>query len=462
MSRFKHWELALIAAFTTAASIVVAQEPKAIVFICGLAGLLAVLVAARSVLTASLFAILSVGGASVSTLTGTSSGATLLRLTVFTCVCLMGVAMKFRRPPIPALAVVVVFSAWGAVRTVLPGSVDRSPLDWAESTIGYIVPWLLLAFDWRNISTRFVVTVIAAAPMFAALVGLGLDVANIASMFNADAIGTVRFAGALPAAYMGSLACFGMISSMWLWIRREAPGLLLLILNGVILASTLARGPLLVASLVVLALVLFTKRARSRIVYIVRFVFISLFTVGVVITLPRILARTRGQDDYQGGLSGRELAWDYFWQRYLDKPLFGHGPGAHSILSQQSTVTLVREYFVTPHNTYLQLLVDFGAIGAAIIVALIICLFIMVARYQRATERVLLVSLGLALGIYAYFDNVLAVPQIYIPAFTLIGLLSAGGKQGLRPAPPEREITVPHKVALPVDIRQEGRIRAGA
>lgn len=460
MERFRSWEMALIAACAAVSSISVVHEPKLIFVFILIIGIAAIHIAARATLVALLFIVLSVGGATLSILTGIAGGATMLSALVLACVFSVGVAMGFRRPPIPAIVVVSIFFLWGAVWVVLPDKTGRSAVDWVGSTVSYTIPWLILAINWEKISTRFVATMVAVAPLIAVLVGFGLDVAGIQDMFNMDAIGTIRLAGGLPAAYMGSLAGFGMIAAMWLWLRRERPGLLLFVLDGLVLAGTLTRGPLLLASLVILALTLFTKRTRSRIAVLARFAFLLIFSAGLATVLPGVLARTQGQDDYQGGLSGRELAWDYFWQRHLERPLFGYGPGAHATLSQESSVALVREYFVAPHNTYLQLLVDFGLFGTAAILVSMIWLLLAVARQQERTERVLLSSMGFAMAIYAYFDNVLSVPQIYIPAFTLIGIVRVTGKRRRKSACITKQRGAPPRLGSPSHSESAFRARA--
>lgn len=434
MERVRLWELSLIVACVAVSSIATVHEPRIVLLLILILGLMGIYVAARAALTSLLFLSLSVGGATLSSLTGVASGSTLLSALVLGCILCIGMAMGFRRPPLSALLAVSVFVIWGLTWAVLPDRVGRSLVDWLGSMVGYIVPWLLLFINWKKVSTRFVAIMIALAPLFAVIVGFGLDVAGVKELTDADALGTSRLAGGLPAAYMGSLAGFGMIAAMWLWLRRNGPGMLLLILDGLVLVSTLARGPLLVASLVVLTLILFAKRTRTRIAFIARSGALSLFVVGLAYVFPRVIARTQGQDEYQGGLSGRELAWEYFWRTSQERPVFGYGPGAHATLSQQSDVALVREYFVAPHNTYLQLLVDFGFVGTAAIVVAIIWLFAAVARRQERTERVLLYSMGFALAIYAYFDNVLSVPQVYVPVFTLIGILRVAGAGNGGPA----------------------------
>lgn len=427
MERLRLWELALIAACAALSSAAVVYEPRLILLIILILGLIGVCVAAGATLTSLLFLSLSMGGATLSSLTGVADGSTMLRILVLGCILFIGVAAGFRKPPLSAVLTVSVFVIWGLTWAVLPDRIGRSLVDWLGSMVGYTIPWLLVFINWKKVSTRFVAIMIAVAPLFAVIVGFGLDVAGVKDLTDMDAIGTSRLAGGLPAAYMGSLAGFGTIAAMWLWLRRKGPGILLLILDGLVLVSTLARGPLLVASLVVLALILFARRTRTRIAFITRFGVLVLFAAGLATAFPRVMARTQGQDDYQGGLSGRELAWDYFWRAYQERPIFGYGPGAHATLSQESDVALVREYFVAPHNTYLQLLVDFGFVGTVAILVAIIGLFVVVARQQDRTERVLLYSMGFALAIYAYFDNVLSVPQIYVPVFTLLGILRVTG-----------------------------------
>lgn len=90
---------------------------------------------------------------------------------------------------------------------------------------------------------------------------------------------------------------------------------------------------------------------------------------------------TLGDQVSRGDLNGRGAVWINGWQMYWENPVFGIGAGSFSGAVQGGSR-------VAAHNTYLEVLVEHGAAGLAVFLAIVIGLFYRVRRYP-IEERLL-------------------------------------------------------------------------
>ena len=107
--------------------------------------------------------------------------------------------------------------------------------------------------------------------------------------------------------------------------------------------------------------------------------------------------------------NGRDRIWRGYLDEFLASPLFGRGLGAAEHSSYQEL----------PHNAYLRLLVDGGVVGAAVYGIAVLLWARRVLELVRRGERPFVWALFLALGAYAFTDNVLIMPAGMIPFFYL-------------------------------------------
>jgi O-antigen ligase len=140
----------------------------------------------------------------------------------------------------------------------------------------------------------------------------------------------------------------------WLTLVAAAPGLLL----------TLTRGPILATALV-LVLLLLIGRAR-----IVGLAVLAVGAIAIVLLLPSLrdtdVYRTRVADTVN--IQGREVLQDWSFRLAAEKPVFGWGYGSFDRAKNTSgysaegvPIKNVLEY--TSHNTYLTVLVELGGLG---------------------------------------------------------------------------------------------------
>lgn len=134
----------------------------------------------------------------------------------------------------------------------------------------------------------------------------------------------------------------------------------LIIINLILIYNTNSRAVMLAIGVTVGVWILF-KFAKNVIPYIFRMVIIMniafIFTyilmqnsnVGVI--LNNLSLKLFGKSLY----SGRSVLWDEIIQKITDKPIFGYGIGTNA-----NDITSIN---LTAHNQYLQMLIEFGAIG---------------------------------------------------------------------------------------------------
>ena len=138
---------------------------------------------------------------------------------------------------------------------------------------------------------------------------------------------------------------------------------------------------------------------------------------------------TAGAVDSVGGVSvntsGREKYWSTTWDSYLTSPIVGHGAGSADLL-----VTDTYGKADHPHNDYLRILHDLGAIGAVLWIAGYLLLLIRCAMAWNAgprgvpsTELHMTATLGLiAVAIAMITDNVVIYVFAMAPLALVVGM----------------------------------------
>jgi O-antigen ligase len=143
-----------------------------------------------------------------------------------------------------------------------------------------------------------------------------------------------------------------------------------------------------------------------------------------------------GVAQFNVNLEGRLELWTTTWDSYLTSPLIGHGAGASDDL-------ITRTYGSSaghPHDDYLRLLNDYGAIGLALwAVAYFACLqttfryWVRSVRIGSSEAAVYHLSASLALiavGAGMITDNVMIYLPIMLPVGALVGLSLLLGSEG--------------------------------
>lgn len=121
--------------------------------------------------------------------------------------------------------------------------------------------------------------------------------------------------------------------------------------------------------------------------------------------------------------SGRTQLWELTWNSAMDAPWWGQGPGTASALIDMHFSNIGH-----PHNEYLRLLHDFGAVGLGLWCWGLITLGVHLWRKSRRTDAPVVWSgfiavMGIVLG--SVTDNVIIYPFVMVPAGALVGFALA-------------------------------------
>jgi len=313
--------------------------------------------------------------------------------------------------PAAALAFLAVESyAAAPLRGEVPGSLGIGPL---KALFGLAVPFLLLLPDWRPETARRIRALLPWLAPASVAAGALLQAAGLGRLFSAEFTGVPRLQGANIAAHLAMLAFIGTACALY-EICRNASGraggrYALALINFVILVATGTRGPLLAMAPIVLAfLAAAFRRALRR---------------GVLHAVPLLLLGGGGAaalwlqlDNYrlrqsEKGLSGRDTAWNFFWEKANELPVFGRGLGA---VLEANDGTLYSG-FTVPHNEYLRFYYDGGLVGLLVMLAAFVLVYAAIARRLAGAEKWTFRAFMLGVCIYSFTDNTLSTIQFTAP-----------------------------------------------
>ncbi|WP_158037477.1 O-antigen ligase [Gordonia sp. CNJ-863] len=300
----------------------------------------------------------------------------------------------------------------------------------ARSAVGFALPWLFLFVDWSTLGLARGLKFLAALPTLCLIAGLVLTAAGISPVIVREWGGALRLQGSAVPAHLAMLAFVGLVAGLVAlvtttgvprWWAYAIPAL-----NMMILLGTATRGAITAAAVVVVTFVISALRSRSstgpgrRAAWLL----LAAVAVGGVAAGGQIMLRNRG-NSYEGSFntSGRDQAWQFFFDAAMANPVTGRGLGFSSIAVETLNPRNVQSAFIAPHNQYLHLFVDggfflavglFGALAAAVWWA---------AASQIETGRAVVVAFGISIVFYSFIDNTLSAPQFSVTTMILLGLL---------------------------------------
>lgn len=341
-------------------------------------------------------------------------GATVQKALVVVAILIAVALLGFRSPPWPVWVIGSSIGVGYIIGLITQArGVDGFDTEMLLGAAGLVYPWLLFFIDWRTVRSAWLSAVLGGLAPFTVLLSSILQFIEPLgiTMIRHEYTGALRLEAGMPPAYLAGLSLVGVAGGMWMWVQRRWMGFALAIVNAGICGLTGSRLATVAAGVIFLGTVIaaviqgypFAKTSA---------VLTGLAAVGAgIVLLPNFLARVNGT---HGGLfegTGRDQAWTYFWTRLLEWPWTGFGPGSPPMLSEESPNWVVRESFVSPHNSYLTLAVDIGIPLTVTYVAGLIALFVVIFRDSPIPQRVLVVLVAVACLGYGIADNLLTAPQ---------------------------------------------------
>lgn len=226
----------------------------------------------------------------------------------------------------------------------------------------------------------------------------------------AEYTGALRLRGASISAHLAMMCVLAIYLLCRRLLLEYQPKLYLaLLVNLAILLATGTRGAIIAVVLPLLVFLfqkLFSKGKKGFYLYV--FVLLGIMTaLGGFANVMLRNSEPAGASAGGVNLSGRDVAWAFFYDKFLTSPLWGLGLGSVTQLSQGIEEDNLQS-FVVPHNEYLRFLVDVGVTGASVFFVALLFRHFAVAKRAKRGERIWVCSCILSFLTYSFFDNTIS------------------------------------------------------
>jgi O-antigen ligase len=130
-----------------------------------------------------------------------------------------------------------------------------------------------------------------------------------------------------------------------------------------------------------------------------------------------------GQSGLSVSDSGRSAIWRVEWHDYLHSPWLGRGPGTGVELARTAIYAPGYQGAATAHNDYLQVLHDYGPLGLALWIAVILVLLRRLRRGASSERWVASAYLSLiGLTVVMLTDGPMIAADVMLPLGVLVGM----------------------------------------
>jgi O-antigen ligase len=288
------------------------------------------------------------------------------------------------------------------------------------AALSFALPWCLVHVALEPGSRVRYALLIALLPTLCVLAGAALQLLDLHPLYSGSQGRGLRLQGANNAAWLGFLAFTGFAVASHEAVRRRRLDFAgLAALNTGIALMSGGRMSLVACGILAATYVLMARGLRAR---------CALLALIVLVGAGALLAFVPQMPLHQlaevpGGLldpNGRDRIWRDYLDEFLASPLFGRGLGAAEHGS----------YYDLPHNAYLRLLVDGGLVGAALYALAVLLWAWRMLGVVKPGERAFVWALLLALGAYAFTDNVLIMPAGVVP-FLYLAAMRTRSRRGV-------------------------------
>lgn len=377
---------------------------------------------------------------------------TLLLLAMVVNALRYGIRRSMNWPLVALVAAFALSLAGGAVHPKL------SLAFMAMSLAIFALPWCFTSVILEPGSRRGLALVIMLTPLLSVAIGALMALAGIRPGF----LELDRMEGATGnAAAFAILAFAGFVVALHEMSRPGRPfagGLAVVNLALVILSGT--RMAIAAAGVFLVAYLLLSDSLRQRLqAHRTRTAASAAALVAALLWYwpalePRLFEDAReletvlaGDADASVNLSGRDKVWRFYLEEFTFSPLFGRGMGTGFV----AAADWLRWPRTTPHNEYLHVLVNTGAVGFVLCAAAIFLWYRSLLRAASENDQPFLLALAPALAIFAITEDILGF-STGLAVFAYLGILLT--RRSTRPLPP--------RVAKPPRRRRRGAARAKA
>ena len=341
---------------------------------------------------------------------------------------------RVKNPGPIVLAIISVYTCWLLLSlfSVIGLSSEIPESSKLAAYIGYTYYWIILCINFEYFDAKLVLRVIRLLPSFSALIGLFWSLIGVRELFRFDER-IPRFQGALtPATF--SMLCLGAVTASLLWLRLYATFDWFIVVNFFFCLISGTRNTTLCFGFV-LFVYLVTKSKKGVKVRKAALFIISLLTL---VVFSGVVRARLSDIDLLNNLktSGRTNAWQFYESFFWDNKWFGHGLGFSSSVNELRGISSVSRAFVSPHNSYLQLLLDIGVIGSSILLVILMLTLMSNARRRNSIiftdYKGTLRPLVLTIPFFFAFDNYINTPQFNILVMVVFSLMIKKPIQGYR------------------------------
>jgi O-antigen ligase len=201
-------------------------------------------------------------------------------------------------------------------------------------------------------------------------------------------------------------------NQLWGWFYRAS---VIAVACGVFYTASRGGFVALIAAFLMIPLTLKTWTPKQKLATVMLLVIGSIVAVRIIPQRAWTrLGETRSEIT-EGTMDARTVIWHAGLEVYFEHPFLGIGAGAFPVAVQQVTATAW-----APHNTFLSVLVELGAIGFGIFAVMLFTLITAAMRMQ-SLERSLWLVMLLSWGLGCFVMNW----EYYKPTWFLFAMLAA-------------------------------------
>jgi hypothetical protein len=271
-----------------------------------------------------------------------------------------------------------------------------------------LMAFLLFLCAWPTPKDRkFVLLVLALAPLAAIVLGCGYQVLGLRKLFEVDFLGATRLGGSVGPAFLGAIAATGASAAAFLYGDRLKTSFMALAALDVAIAALSGSRMAFVVAVGVTGFVILNQRKNFLFRTVVIVYGSAALAAFLVLFSDQILKRMNSNT-----MSGREMIWNEVRGYILRYPKLGIGLGHQMDILSNTTTVLT--HTVASHNEYLRFAVELGFVGASVFLILFVSMLVVIGRSPRMRQPGVFAVVALAFMVFSFTDNTFSVSHCFM------------------------------------------------